>query len=128
MGRLSALKGSIAPLPARLGYADDLQPDGRRARDKVQYWRRWYKTAQWQRLRWSVLQRDLFTCKRCGHVEGNTALLVADHKVPNSKAAITMTVAEHHALFHDPANLQCLCKGCHDSAKQAEEKAGRHRR
>lgn len=116
MGRLSALNGSIAALPPRLGYADDLQPDGRRMRDKVQHWRHWYKTAAWQRLRWSVLERDLFTCKRCGRIEANTALLVADHVIPHRG---------DEGLFWDAGNLQCLCKACHDSAKQAEEKAGR---
>ncbi len=116
MGRLTALKGHVASLPARLGYADDVQRDGRRSRDQAQPWRRWYKTAAWQRLRWSVLVRDLFTCKRCGKIEAETAKLVADHIPPHRG---------DEALFWSEANLQCLCKSCHDSGKQAEEKAGR---
>ncbi|WP_295810387.1 hypothetical protein [uncultured Nitratireductor sp.] len=30
-------------------------------------------------------------------------------------------------LFWDRDNLQCLCKHCHDSAKQSFEKTGRKR-
>jgi 5-methylcytosine-specific restriction endonuclease McrA len=40
-----------------------------------------------------------------------------------------MTVADHidphrgdRVKFFDPANLQCLCKACHDGAKQREDK------
>lgn len=116
MGRLSALKGSIAALPPRLGYADDLQPDGRRTRDKVQHWRRWYKTAAWQRLRWSVLERDLFTCTMCGRIEANTALLVADHVIPHRG---------DERMFWDIANIACVCAQCHNSTKQRLEKHGR---
>jgi 5-methylcytosine-specific restriction enzyme A len=116
MPKLSTLSGIVAALPPRLGFAADLQSNGRRARDKIQHWRRWYKTSQWQKLRWSVLVRDLFTCKRCNRIEQDTSLLVADHRVPHRGDA---------KLFWDADNLQCLCKACHDSAKQAEEKAGR---
>ena len=116
MPKLSTLSGRLASLPSRLGYADDVRPGSHARRDTAQPWRRWYKTSQWQKLRWSVLVRDLFTCQRCGRVEAETSLLVADHKVPHRGNA---------DLFWSEANLQCLCKGCHDSAKQAEEKAGR---
>lgn len=75
-------------------------------------WRRWYKTARWQRLRWSVLVRDLFTCRRCGLVEADTSKLVADHRTPHRG---------NEMLFWDQGNIQCLCKTCHDTVKQAEE-------
>lgn len=84
-------------------------------RDATVHWRRWYKTARWKDLRWTVLERDLFTCQRCGHVEGDTRLLVADHRRPHRG---------DEALFWAIGNLQCLCKGCHDGAKQSEERRG----
>ncbi|MCZ4351544.1 HNH endonuclease [Roseovarius aestuarii] len=84
------------------------------ARDAGLEWRRWYKTARWQRLRWSVLVRDLFTCQMCSKVELDTSLLVADHTVRHRGDA---------DLFWDETNLQCLCKHCHDSHKQRAERA-----
>lgn len=77
-------------------------------------WKAWYKTARWQRLRWKVLARDLFTCQKCRKTETNTALLVADHIKPHKGDPI---------LFWDEANIQCLCKRCHDSEKQREERS-----
>jgi len=86
-------------------------------RDRSQPWRAWYKTARWQRLRWQCLVRDLFTCRMCGWLGGNdTSQLVADHVRPHRGRA---------ADFWDLGNLQCLCKACHDGAKQRVERAGR---
>ncbi|KQZ81884.1 HNH endonuclease [Mesorhizobium sp. Root157] len=84
-------------------------------RDATQPWRAWYKTSRWQKLRWSVLVRDLFTCQMagCGRIEPNTSLLVADHKQPHRG---------NEQLFWDEANLQCICKACHDRLKQREER------
>ena len=82
-------------------------------RDLRAPWRRWHKTARWQRLRWSVLVEELFTCRMCRRIEADTAALVADHVVPHRG---------NEALFWDRANLQCLCKACHDSAKQRAER------
>jgi 5-methylcytosine-specific restriction endonuclease McrA len=86
-----------------------------RLRDASVVWRSWYKTARWQRLRWSVLLKACFTCAKCGHIEAITKLLVADHVVPHRG---------DEALFWDEENLQCLCKTCHDRVKQAEERRG----
>lgn len=85
-----------------------------RSRDRVDVWRRWYKTAEWRRLRWSVLVDALFTCRSCG-VIGTGPDLVADHIIPHRG---------DRDLFLDRANLQCLCKTCHDGAKQREERRG----
>lgn len=84
-------------------------------------WKRWYKTARWQQLRLAIFQRDVFTCQRaeCGHLEGNTALLVCDHIKPHRG---------DERLFWDEANLQTLCKACHDKIKQREEQASLHQR
>lgn len=87
-----------------------------RQRDATQPWRAWYKTARWQKLRWSVLVRDLFTCQMtgCGRIEPDTSKLVADHKVAHRG---------DERLFWDEQNLQCLCKDCHDRLKQSEERS-----
>jgi 5-methylcytosine-specific restriction enzyme A len=113
MGRLKQLAPVLTRPPPRIGFlAPKTEAEASRDRDARLAYRQWYKTARWQRLRWSVLVRDHFTCRRCFRLEGNTALLVADHIVPHRG---------DHALFWDDDNLQTLCKPCHDSAKQREE-------
>jgi 5-methylcytosine-specific restriction protein A len=82
-------------------------------------WKRWYKTARWRALRLSIFLRDLFTCKKCGHLEGDVSLLVCDHIVPHRG---------DERLFWDEANLQTLCKRCHDTVKQIEEQDTLHQR
>ncbi|RJE87972.1 HNH endonuclease [Paracoccus onubensis] len=92
-------------------------------RRTVTPWRNWYNSKEWRDLRWSVLVADQFICRRCGTLcdpdpasrnEPNAP--VADHRKPHRG---------DRALFFDRDNLQCLCKRCHDGAKQAEErKAG----
>jgi 5-methylcytosine-specific restriction endonuclease McrA len=76
----------------------------------------WYKTVRWQRLRWSILKRDGFTCQMCGRVNGKTSELVADHRTPHRG---------DEALFWDENNLWTLCKSpCHDKHKQRQERGG----
>lgn len=113
MGRLKSIPSRLAPAESRLRSAPASEAERSRRRDAEVAWRKWYKLARWRDLRWSVLERDLFTCRRCNRVEGETRFLVADHIRPHRGDA---------ALFWDPANLQCLCKGCHDRVKQAEER------
>lgn len=113
VAKLTMLRPSIATLKPKAAYLDT-----RRGRDVMQDWRRLYKTARWQRLRMSILERDLFTCQwpGCGRMHSDTSQLVADHK------------RAHRGdlnLFWDAGNLQCLCKSCHDREKQREEAASR---
>lgn len=82
---------------------------------EAQAYRHLYKTAAWQRQRWAILVRDQFTCQSCGRLEGKTSQLVADHKTPHRGDL---------DLFWSEANLWTLCKPCHDSAKQSEERTG----
>ena len=71
-------------------------------------WHRLYDTAAWRRLREHQLaQRPL--CEFCLIAEDVTEATVVDHKKAH-KGDLT--------LFHDPENLQSLCKHHHDSAKQ----------
>lgn len=117
MARLGNLRPSLGTVSTRLS----LVPEGERARsvmrDQTQPWRRWYKTARWQKLRWQVLARDLFTCQMpgCGRIERDTSQLVADHKTPHRG---------DETMFWDAGNLQCLCKACHDGRKQSQERGG----
>ncbi len=82
-------------------------------------WHAWYNTARWRALRLRIFLRDLFRCKECGHVEGDTSQLVCDHIVPHRGNVL---------LFWDENNLQTLCKRCHDTVKQCEEQASLHTR
>lgn len=102
-----------APRPTLVAPKDEA---GRtRYRREVTPWRKWYDTARWKRLRWSILTRDLFMCQMCKRAEADTSQLVGDHKVPHRGDP---------TLFWDATNLQCLCKPCHDSRKQAIERRG----
>jgi 5-methylcytosine-specific restriction protein A len=117
MGRLKQLPSRLSALPPRLASGAPMTEAGRsQHRDASHHWRKRYKTARWQKLRWSVLMRDLFTCRRCRRIEANTSQLVADHVSPHRG---------NEVMFWDAGNLQCLCKPCHDRDKQAEERAGR---
>ena len=115
MPKLKTMKPLVGTLAPRIGYA----PGDEKARDRQRRdtlpWRAWYKTARWQKLRWSVLVRDLFPCRECGRITADTSQLVADHKQPHRG---------DERLFWDAENLQCLCKTCHDSTKQRMEKGG----
>lgn len=83
-----------------------------RSRDRIDTWRRWYKTPEWRALRKDVLIGALFTCARCGFI-GESRDLVADHIEPHRGG---------RDLFFDRTNLQCLCATCHSGAKQREER------
>lgn len=113
MGRLANIKpvlGSLRPVIGRLPGRDAYEADRREVT-----WRGWYKLARWKRLRLAIFERDLFTCQMagCGRIEGNTSLLVADHREPHRG---------DERLFWDERNLQTLCKPCHDGAKQRAER------
>jgi 5-methylcytosine-specific restriction endonuclease McrA len=104
---------TLTPRVARLD-GKDAEASRSRYRDAKAEWRAWYKTARWQKLRWSVLVRDCFTCQLCGRLEGNTAQLVCDHIEPHR--------GDEARFWNGP--FQTLCKPCHDGDKQASEKGG----
>ena len=112
---LKRLKDGLARLPLRVAFLERGEADHDRARKEANPLRALYGTAAWQRLRWSVLVRDAFTCRMCSRTEAKTSQLVADHIRPHRGDV---------ALFWDDANLQCLCKPCHDRIKQREERRG----
>ena len=112
--RLKQVRGPLSPLKPKIAFLNDDKAAVSRARDRSHEYRAWYKTQAWRRKRWAVLVRDLFTCQLCQKLEANTSQLVADHKTPHRG---------DEALFWDDVNIWCLCKPCHDGAKQREERA-----
>ena len=115
MARISTLAPRItAPRPKLQAPKDEA---GRGAyRDRNEPWRAWYKTSRWQRLRWYVLTAAQFVCAMCHRLEGKSSELVADHITPHKG---------DEALFWDQANIQCLCRACHDGTKKRMERSGR---
>lgn len=77
-------------------------------------WHRLYNTKRWYRLRYHQLQKQPL-CEF--HLKRNQIIsaTVVDHVKPHKG---------DEALFHDPDNLQSLCKRCHDSVKQRIENGG----
>lgn len=78
----------------------------------------WYKTPFWRKMRLRIFQRDHYTCQMegCGAFYGHKIrMLVCDHKKPHRGI---------WSLFIDPKNLWTLCRSCHNSLKQKQEKAG----
>lgn len=81
---------------------------------KRPHWVKWYKTANWRRLRLWQLRREPI-CKFCKRNGTLTEADTVDHVKPH-KGNID--------LFFSRDNLQSLCKSCHSSSKQRIEKRG----
>lgn len=75
-------------------------------------WHHLYKTSRWRGLRERQLSVQPL-CEFCLRTEDITAAEVVDHIKPHKGDV---------ELFHDPNNLQSLCKHHHDSAKQMMER------
>lgn len=71
--------------------------------------------ARWQRERVEYLCLHPL-CARCIEQGAVRTATVVDHKRPHRGDQV---------LFWDRTNWQSLCKPCHDSAKQAEERSGK---
>lgn len=113
MGRLKQLPLRIGVLPSRVA-APTTGKVGQRV--KTQAGAGFYGTRLWREvLRPRCLKAAGYRCQwpDCGRLESDTSQLVADHIVPH---------LGDWALFADPANLQCLCKTCHDGPKQAQDR------
>lgn len=115
MTKLRNIKPMVGKLPPLIRTQSGDETQRSRFRDHTQAWRRWYKTSRWQKLRWSVLVRDLFTCQMCKSIKADTSQLVGDHIKPHRG---------DERMFWDESNIQCVCKRCHDRDKQREERRG----
>jgi 5-methylcytosine-specific restriction endonuclease McrA len=115
MGRLKNMPPRLGGLPPKL-LSLPVDPAAiERQRNAFNPLRPLYRTARWARLRWATFERDMFTCQMCGHLEGDTSKLVADHRRPH-RGDLT--------LFWDEDNLWTLCASpCHSKHKQRMEQA-----
>ena len=113
MGRLTTAPSRMTSAPDRVTSTYVTRSAERWA---TRMSRAWYNSARWQALRMQVLTDALFTCANpnCRRICHDTSKLVADHKQPHR---------DDEDLFWNRANLQCLCKPCHDGAKQRAERA-----
>lgn len=118
MAGLKTIGGRLNSLPKRVGAPASVdEADRSRSRDQDQTWRKWYKTARWQKLRLECLRRDAFICQQTG------VALVGKYPAQNSP------VADHvkphrgdEGLFFDLDNLQAVSKSYHDKEKQRIER------
>ena len=80
---------------------------------KAQVYRRWYKTARWQKRRAAQIEAHplCYRCQNEGRVEPAT---VANHKAPHK--------GDEHLFWH--GELESVCKRHHDSDIQSEERRG----
>ena len=119
MAKLSSLPQRLSPAVSKLQPVSRDEVSRTQIRDATQPWRAWYKTARWQKLRMEILTRDLFVCQQTGMLLVGKYPAddspVVDHKVPHRGDPI---------LFWDPANLQAVAKGWHDTTKQSLERRG----
>ena len=76
--------------------------------------------ASWDKLRLTILKRDMYLCQACSRDGRVTPLCVRpyDHAVDHIKPK-----AKGGEDYHD--NLQSLCKPCHDAKSLGEATEGR---
>ena len=93
-------------------------PSPRRYHGKKQ-WAYLYKTVAWKRLREQALAQCMGVCSWCG------VRLVLGSRSSNS-AVVHHMVAHKGDLvvFHEPTNLEVVCKACHDRPIQVAERTG----
>ena len=73
--------------------------------------------AAWEKVRAEVLARDMGMCQECKRQGRVVAGRDVDHKVSKAKAA---QMGWRDDQIESPANLEYLCKPCHDE-KSARE-------
>lgn len=86
------------------------QYDAERRRAKP--WRKWYGLPIWKRIRAAQLAEEPL-CRRCVANDKITAATVVNHRVPHR--------GDWDLFIGGP--FESLCKPCHDSVVQSEERA-----
>jgi len=117
MGWLSAPSTRLSAAPRAVGYGDKAAAE--RGRDQL---RRLYNTKRWldpeTGVRRRVITHDNTECQM------RETLLIGECHAPNS--SVVDQIKSHRGnlvLFWDEANLQALCKKCHDREKQRMDNA-----
>lgn len=119
MGRLKCMPPRLGSPPSMLASVPIDAAGRERERNSFNPVRALYKTARWKAARLETFERDGFTCRMCGRLQGDTSQLVADHRHPH-RGNLT--------LFWDPGNLWTLCNSpCHSKHKQRLEQAPEYR-
>src|SRR4051812_6840029 len=74
-----------------------------------------YQSRKWRKTRLLVANRDLWTCQRpdCGRLIANESDAIGHHRKPHKG---------NMDLFFDLDNIEIVCRECHDSIVQAEER------
>lgn len=119
MARLRTIRPVVSMIPRRVATPsrEELERDYDRARREDSEYRKWYKTARWQRLRRQVLERDGYICCQTG------VLLTGKAPAPDSPVVDHIVPHRGNAdLFWNIDNLQAVSKSWHDSVKQSQEK------
>ena len=73
-------------------------------------------TNEWNKIRKIVLERDNYTCRRCGF-----CALVG---INESKLDVHHTIPRKRSFDDSPKNLICLCDKCHRTAENSYKKYG----
>ena len=102
--------GMLAPRLKRYAPGDEAGRDAARVGNEP--WRKWYRIRRWRDIRMKTFVRDLFTCRICGKLEGDTSKLVCDHVDPHH--------GNEELFWSGP--FQTLCNTCHSSVKQKQER------
>jgi 5-methylcytosine-specific restriction endonuclease McrA len=111
MPKLQTLKPAVKVLDTRIGSQPTASLDFSDPRRGSRH-ERGYGT-EWEHLRAQVLKRDGYQCQACRRAGRLTAATHVDHVVEKADGGTD-----------DPANLQSLCRPCHD-AKSAAERSRR---
>lgn len=96
------------PKQVKRCWVQERKPFEQRAVDNSAF----YNSRAWRKLRKGFLDKNPL-CATCEKADVVTVATVADHIVPISRGGERL----------DEANLQPMCKKCHDS-KSAKEKSG----
>ena len=118
---------ALGKQPSRLGKAPSRMAQAGKTETQARYeakpWRAWYALAIWEQTRRAAFLRDGYLCRMCGRVCDGTgrqpSAPIGDHITPHQG---------DWASFIDPSNIQTLCKACHDSTKQRQERAAPYAR
>lgn len=99
--------------PRHLASRNEKRQEYDRKRATEQEWRKWYQLREWrQGVRPRVLERDPF-CVRCLKEGVAVPSTVANHNPPHMG---------DWDSFWDETKIEGVCKTCHDSTIQAEER------